>query len=57
MALPTVCLNPCGNNTAFWDTNASRKPGLPRNSYAIGLASEKYKRPRVELQEVTTEAF
>ena len=52
-----LCLNQRGNNTAFWDTNASRKPGLPRSRYAIGSASEKYKRPRVKLREVTTEAF
>lgn len=41
--------------TAFSDTNASRKPGLPRSSYAIGSAKEKTQ--KAELWEVTTEAF
>ena len=52
-----LCLKPCGNDTVSWDTNACRKPGLPRSSYAIGSAQEKYQRPRAKLWEVTTEAF
>jgi hypothetical protein len=40
--LPELYLKQCGNDTASWETNVSRKPGLSRSSCTIGSDKKKY---------------